>query len=342
VQVVALDKTGTLTEGRPRLTDLLTAPGFGRSEVLRLVAAAESQSEHPVARATVEQARQEGLELSQASSFEALPGYGVRAEVEGVLVQVGADRYMAQLGLDVQSFSEQATRMGDEGKSPLYAAIGGQLAAIIAVADPIKAGSLEAVRALHAQGLKVAMITGDNARTANAIARQLGIDTVLAEVLPSGKSDAVAALQAAGQRVAFVGDGINDAPALALSDVGLAIGTGTDVAVETADVILMSGDLRGVPNAIALSRTTLKNIRLNLFWAFAYNIVLIPVAAGVLYPALGWLLSPVLAAAAMGFSSVFVLSNALRLRGFRPPVQVGVASCPAHRLPAPAVRGTRT
>ena len=341
VQVVALDKTGTLTEGRPRLTDLLTAPGFGRSEVLRLVAAAESQSEHPVARATVEQARQEGLELSQASSFEALPGYGVRAEVEGVLVNVGADRYMAQLGLDVQAFSEHATRMGDEGKSPLYAAVNGQLAAIIAVADPIKAGSLEAVRALHAQGLKVAMITGDNARTANAIARQLGIDTVLAEVLPSGKSDAVAALQAAGQRVAFVGDGINDAPALALSDVGLAIGTGTDVAVETADVILMSGDLRGVPNAIALSRTTLKNIRLNLFWAFAYNIVLIPVAAGVLYPALGWLLSPVLAAAAMGFSSVFVLSNALRLRGFRPPVQVGVAGRSAHRLPAPAVRGTR-
>ena len=265
----------------------------------------------------------------------------MRAEVEGVLVQVGADRYMAQLGLDVQSFSEQATRMGDEAKSPLYAAIGGQLAAIIAVADPIKAGSLEAVRALHAQGLKVVMITGDNARTANAIARQLGIDTVLAEVLPSGKSDAVAALQAAGQRVVFVGDGINDAPALALSDVGLAIGTGTDVAVETADVILMSGDLRGVPNAIALSRTTLKNIRLNLFWAFAYNIVLIPVAAGVLYPALGWLLSPVLAAAAMGFSSVFVLSNALRLRSFRPPVQVGVVIRPAHRLPAPAVRGTR-
>ena len=246
------------------------------------------------------------------------------------------------MSVDLQSFSEQATRMGDEGKSPLYAAVNGQLAAIIAVADPIKAGSLEAVRALHAQGLKVAMITGDNARTANAIARQLGIDTVLAEVLPSGKSDAIAALQAGGQKVAFVGDGINDAPALALSDVGLAIGTGTDVAVETADVILMSGDLRGVPNAIALSRTTLKNIRLNLFWAFAYNIVLIPVAAGVLYPALGWLLSPVLAAAAMGFSSVFVLSNALRLRGFRPPVQVGVGSRPAHRLPAPAVRGTRT
>lgn len=228
---------------------------------------------------------------------------------------------MHQLGLNVGEFAAQAERLGDEGKSPLYAALDGQLAAVIAVADPIKEGSPEAVQALHRQGLKVAMITGDNARTAQAIARQLGIDEVLAEVLPSGKSDAVKELQAKGQKVAFVGDGINDAPALAQADVGLAIGTGTDVAVETADVILMSGDLRGVPNAYALSRATLRNIKLNLFWAFAYNIVLIPVAAGVLYPAFGWLLSPVLAAAAMGFSSVFVLTNALRLRGFQPPVR---------------------
>ncbi|GGR07357.1 heavy metal translocating P-type ATPase [Deinococcus ruber] len=320
VQVVALDKTGTLTQGRPQLTDFVVLPGFERAGVLSLIASAEERSEHPIARAVVEGAKREGLSLSEPQSFEALPGFGLAATIQGRQVNVGADRYMQQLGLDVTALQPQATRLGDEGKSPLYAAIDGQLAAILAVADPIKAGSLEAVQALHAQGVRVAMITGDNAGTANAVARQLGIDTVLAEVLPTGKSDAIRRLQAQGQQVAFVGDGINDAPALAVADVGLAIGTGTDVAVETADVILMSGDLRGVPNALALSRATLNNIRLNLFWAFAYNIVLIPVAAGALFHALGWLLSPVLAAAAMGFSSVFVLSNALRLRGFRPPV----------------------
>jgi Cu+-exporting ATPase len=336
VQVVAMDKTGTLTKGRPELTDLVTAPGFSRSDVLSLVAAAEEQSEHPIARAIVDAAKREGVAVPATEHFEAIPGYGLEARVEGRLVQVGADRYMTRLGLNISAFTSQAERLGDEGKSPLYAAIDGRLAAIIAVADPIKEGSEAAVNALHRMGLKVAMITGDNGRTANAIARQLGIDEVLAEVLPSGKSDAVKALQAKGHKVAFVGDGINDAPALAQADVGLAIGTGTDVAVETADVILMSGDLRGVPNAFALSRATLRNIRLNLFWAFAYNIVLIPVAAGVLYPTFGLLLSPVLAAAAMGFSSVFVLSNALRLRGFRPPVKpdaVIVAaqpSLPAH------------
>ena len=322
VRVVALDKTGTLTKGRPELTDLETAPGFNRHAVLKLVAAAEEQSEHPIARAIVDAAKREGVALVKPESFEAVPGYGLEAQVDGQRVQVGADRYMTKLGLDVNAFAPQAQQLGDEGKSPLYAAIDGQLAAIIAVADPIKEGSQEAVNALHRLGLKVAMITGDNGRTANAIARQLGIDEVLAEVLPSGKSEAVQALQAKGHKVAFVGDGINDAPALAQADVGLAIGTGTDVAVETADVILMSGDLRGVPNAFALSRATLKNIKFNLFWAFAYNALLIPVAAGLLYPAFGWLLSPVLAAAAMGFSSVFVLSNALRLRGFKPPVPV--------------------
>ncbi len=340
VSVVALDKTGTLTEGRPALTDLVLTPGFERAEVLGLIASAERESEHPIARAIVAAASAETLPVSPLEAFEAVPGHGLNALIAGCRVQVGADRYMRQLGLDVSGFAVQARTMGDEGKSPVYAAVDGRLAAILAVADPVKAGSLAAVNALHAQGLRVAMITGDNRRTAEAIARQLGIDEVLAEVLPSGKSDAIAALQAGGQKVAFVGDGINDAPALALADVGLAIGTGTDVAVETADVILMSGDLRGVPNAIALSRSTLRNIRLNLFWAFAYNVVLIPVAAGVLYPALGWLLSPVLAAAAMGFSSVFVLSNALRLRGFRPPVAPGPALRPIHLLPA--VKGNLT
>jgi len=339
VQVVALDKTGTLTEGKPRLTDLLLTSGFERAEVLSLIASAEEQSEHPIARAIVDAAQLEGVMPTPTQYFEAVPGFGLAATVDGRLVNVGADRYMAQLGLDVSRFAPQAWTMGDEGKSPLYAAIDGQLAAILAVADPVKLGSLDAVRALHSQGLKVAMITGDNARTANAIAKQLGIDTVLAEVLPSGKSDAVATIQQNGQKVAFVGDGINDAPALALADVGLAIGTGTDVAVETADVILMSGDLRGVPNAIALSRTTLRNIRLNLFWAFAYNVVLIPVAAGVLIPLLGWRLSPVLAAAAMGLSSVFVLSNALQLRSFKPPVGPGPAVRPIHLLPAPISKG---
>ena len=321
LNVIALDKTGTLTKGKPELTDLLLAPGFDRTEVLQLVASAEQHSEHPIARAIVDAATREGTAILTPDTFEAVPGFGLEARVNGHLVQVGADRYMTRLGLNVTTFNAHAERLGDEGKSPLYAAIDGTLAAIIAVADPIKNGSLEAVAALHRQGLRVAMITGDNQRTARAIAKQLGIDTVLAEVLPSGKSDAVKELQAKGHKVGFVGDGINDAPALAQADVGLAIGTGTDVAVETADVILMSGDLRGVPNAFALSRATLRNIRMNLVWAFGYNIILIPVAAGVLYPAFGWLLSPVLAAAAMGFSSVFVLSNALRLRSFRAPVQ---------------------
>ena len=340
--VVALDKTGTLTEGRPTLTDLLLRPGFERSEVLSLIASAEAQSEHPIARAVVEAARQGGLSLAPTQSFEALPGFGLAATIQGRLVQVGADRYMQQLGLDVTVFAAQAARLGDEGRTPLYAAIDGELAAVLAVADPLRAGSLEAVRALHAQGLKVAMLTGDNGRTAQAVARQLGIGTVLAELLPGGKSDAVRRLQAGGQRVAFVGDGINDAPALAAADVGVAIGSGTDVAVETADVILMSGDLRGVPNAVALSRATLRNIRLNLFWAFAYNILLIPLAAGALFHALGWLLSPVLAAAAMGFSSVLVLTNALRLRGFRPPLPPGPAAGSVqspHTRPAPGATG---
>jgi P-type Cu+ transporter len=320
-QTVALDKTGTLTEGKPVLTDFKTLPGFDELETLRLVASTERQSEHPVAQAIVADAVARGLSLETATAFQNQPGYGVTATVAGQVVQVGADRFMRQIGLEVDAFTLEVTRLGDEGKTPLYAALNGKLAAVIAVSDPIKAGSLEAIRALHRMGLKVAMISGDNARTARAIARQLEIDDVLAEVLPQGKADAVKALQAKGQRVAFVGDGINDAPALAQADVGLAIGTGTDIAKETADVILMSGDLRGVPNAIALSKATLSNIRFNLFWAFAYNIVLIPVAAGALYPLTGWTLSPVLAGAAMGLSSVFVLSNALRLRGFQPPVK---------------------
>ena len=321
-RVVAVDKTGTLTEGRPALTDLELAAGFQRDEVLALVASVESRSEHPIARAIVLAAEEQGISVPEPAGFQSVTGMGVLAQVDGRQVQVGADRYMQSLGLDVAEFSGVAQRLGSEGKSPLYAAIDGQLAAIIAVADPIKPDTPAAIAALHALGLKVAMITGDNARTAQAMATRLGIDEVIAEVLPEGKVEAVRRLKVEHGRVAFVGDGINDAPALAESDVGLAIGTGTDVAMEAADVVLMSGSLQGVPNAIALSRATLGNIRQNLFWAFAYNTALIPVAAGVLYPAFGILLSPMLAAAAMSLSSVFVLGNALRLRRFQPPQAV--------------------
>jgi P-type Cu+ transporter len=319
-QVIALDKTGTLTVGKPVLTDFVVLEGFDRQHVLKLVASVERLSEHPLARAIVQAAQRQGMVLENPEQFENTPGFGVSAQVAGLKVQVGAERMLRQNGLDLSAFSSEVNRLGDEGKTPLYASVNGKLAAMIAVADPIKEGSLEAVRALHTLGFHVAMITGDNQRTAQAIGRQLEIDDVLADVLPQGKAEAVKSLQARGQKVAFVGDGINDAPALAQADVGLAIGTGTDIALETADVILMSGDLRSVPNAIALSRATLANIRFNLFWAFAYNIVLIPVAAGVLYPLFGWMLHPVLAGAAMGLSSVFVLTNALRLRGFKAPM----------------------
>ncbi|CAI2428035.1 heavy metal translocating P-type ATPase [Serratia liquefaciens] len=326
VSIIALDKTGTLTKGRPELTDLVPAEGFDYDEVLALVAAVETRSEHPIAEAIVAAAKQRDIKIAAIEAFDATPGFGVSAKVSGRTVSVGADRFMTQLGLDVASFLPAAQRLGEQGKSPLYAAIDGRLAAVIAVADPIKETTPEAIKALHALGLKVAMITGDNAATASAIARQLGIDEVAAEVLPDGKVAALKQFRSHGARVAFVGDGINDAPALAEADVGLAIGTGTDVAIEAADVVLMSGDLRGVANAIALSQATIRNIKQNLFWAFAYNAVLIPVAAGMLYPINGTLLSPIFAAAAMALSSVFVLGNALRLKRFQAPM--GIESRP--------------
>lgn len=322
VGVIALDKTGTLTKGRPELTDLVPADGFEYHEVLALVAAVETRSEHPIAEAIVAAAREQNLTLAAVDSFDATPGFGVTARIGQRRISVGADRFMTRLGLDVTRFQPVAERLGDQGKSPLYAAIDGRLAAVIAVADPIKETTPEAIAALHALGLKVAMITGDNAATAAAVARQLGIDEVAAEVLPEGKVAALKSFRNSGAKVAFVGDGINDAPALAEADVGLAIGTGTDVAIEAADVVLMSGDLRGVANAIALSQATIRNIKQNLFWAFAYNAVLIPVAAGALYPLNGTLLSPIFAAAAMALSSVFVLGNALRLKRFQAPMAV--------------------
>jgi Cu+-exporting ATPase len=321
VDTVALDKTGTLTRGEPELTDLHVEGGDEES-VLVLVAAAEDNSEHPVARALVAAARTRDLQLPRTESFEALPGFGLSAVVDGRKVEVGADRYMARLGHGLSVFAARAQQLADAGKTPLYAAIDGQAVAMLAVSDPLKDGSRAAIDALHDLGLRVAMVTGDNKRTAQAIANQAGIDTVLAEVLPEQKAGEVKRLQSDGRRVAFVGDGINDAPALAQSDVGVAIGTGTDIAIEAGDVILMSGDLRGIVNAIALSRRTLRTIRNNFIWAYAYNVALIPVAAGVLFPFVGVLLSPMLAAAAMSVSSVFVVTNSLRLRGFEPVLRV--------------------
>lgn len=318
-KIVAVDKTGTLTEGHPVLTDFEVTESFERDYVLSRVAAVESLSEHPIAKAIVDAAIKENLTLPKVEQFDSVTGMGVYAQInENEDIHIGADRYMLQLNIDILPFTNAAQRLGDEGKSPLYVAIQGKLAAIIAVADPIKSTTPSAIKALHQLGLKVAMVTGDNARTAQAIAQQLGIDEVIAEVLPQGKVKAVQTLKAKYGNIAFVGDGINDAPALAEADVGLAIGTGTDVAIESADVVLMSGNLQGVANAIALSKATIGNIQQNLFWAFAYNTLLIPVAAGLLYPAYGILLSPIFAAGAMALSSVFVLANALRLRRFQP------------------------
>ncbi len=334
-QVVALDKTGTLTAGKPVMTDLDVTSGFERAKVLALVASVEAQSEHPVAAAIVAAAKDDGYSLGEVSAFEAVPGFGVNAKVGQHKVAVGADRYMARLGIAVDTFADTASRMGKQAKTPLYAAVDGELAAVIAVSDPIKRSTPQAIRALQAMGLKVAMITGDNRRTAEAIAAELGIDEVVAEVLPDGKVDATKRLRAGGRAVTFVGDGINDAPALAEADVGMAIGTGTDVAIESADVVLMSGDLLGVTNAIALSKATIRNIHQNLFWAFAYHAALIQVSAGALYPVSGTLLSPMLAAGAMALSSVFVLGNAMRLKRLQAPVKEAGAAVSARVL-APA------
>lgn len=320
VQVVALDKTGTLTEGKPRLTDLEALAGFQGDELLALAAGAEADAEHPVGTAIVAAAKERGLSVPAATGFESITGMGIRADVDGHRIDLGAARYMAELGIDTTPVDERLSTLADLARTPLLMAVDGKLAGLLAVADPIKAGTPDAIRALHALGLRVAMLSGDNRRTAGAIAAQLGIDEVLAELMPEDKVRALGRLREGGRRLAFVGDGINDAPALAEADVGIAIGTGTDIAIESADVVLMSGDLRNVPNAIALSRATMRNIRQNLFWAFAYNTALIPVAAGVFYAAFGWLLSPMLAAMAMAFSSIFVVTNALRLRRFTAPV----------------------
>ena len=315
LDTVVLDKTGTITEGRPKVTDVVLFEGagdLGEDGLLRLVAAAERGSEHPLAAAVLAAAEERGLELPEASGFEAVAGHGIRAVVDGRTVVAGNERLAGPAagaaGLD---------RLSDEGKTVITVQLDGAPAGAVAVADTVKPGSAAAVKRLRELGLEVVMLTGDHRRTAEAIAASVGIDRVVAEVLPEQKEAQIAALQAEGKRVAMVGDGINDAPALARADIGIAIGTGTDVAMEASDVTLMSGDLGGVATAIGLSRATIRVVKQNLFWAFAYNVALIPLAAGVFYPAFGILLNPIYAAAAMGLSSVTVVSNSLRLRRFR-------------------------
>jgi Cu+-exporting ATPase len=321
VTTVVLDKTGTVTEGRPTVTDVrlvLGAPPTAEEELLRLVASVEKSSEHPLADAIVRYATDRSLALSDAGSFDAVTGRGVIGVVDGVMVAVGNEALMADYAIDLSPLRAEAAKLAEEGKTPIYVAVNGRLAGLIAVADPIKETSREAIARLHRIGREIVMLTGDNQRTAEAIAREAGIDRVVAGVLPDGKVAEIKRLQSEGRIVAMVGDGINDAPALAQADVGIAIGTGTDVAVEAADVVLMRGDLRSVAQAIGLSRRTMRVMKQNLFWAFIYNVIGIPVAAGALYPALGILLSPILASAAMAFSSVSVVTNSLRLRRFSP------------------------
>ena len=336
VKAVVLDKTGTLTEGKPRVTDIVRAQGaLPEEEILSLVAAAERGSEHPLADAIVREAADtRQLTVADATDFLSVAGGGVSATVAGHAVLVGRPGFLSSLGIDPAELLTAADTLAADGKTPVFAAIDGRAAAVIAIADTVKAGSIEAVAELRRLGLTVAMLTGDNQRTAEAIARSVGIDRVVADVRPDGKAAAVKALQAEGKVVAMVGDGVNDAPALASADVGIAMGTGTDVAMESAGVTLMSGDLRGLVTAISLSKATMRNIRQNLFWAFGYNVILIPVAMGVLYPINGMLLDPIFAAAAMALSSVTVVSNALRLRRFK--VQQPVATTRAHTVVAPS------
>jgi len=320
INTIVFDKTGTLTKGEPVVTDIVTSNELQvtSNEILLYAASAERGSEHPLGEAIIKKAKERNIELKEPQEFEALPGHGIKARIDGERILLGNAEFMRNEKIDISILENEAQRLSSEGKTPMYVAVNSSIKGVIAIADPIKDGAVQAINALHRLGIEVVMLTGDNQRTAEAIAKQAGIDKVIAEVLPEDKAKEIKKLQAEGKTVAMVGDGINDAPALAQADVGVAIGTGTDVAMEASDITLISGELKGVVTAIVLSKATIKNIKQNLFWAFAYNTILIPVAAGVLYPFFGILLSPIFAAAAMGMSSVTVVTNALRLRRFKP------------------------
>jgi Cu+-exporting ATPase len=314
VTTLVVDKTGTLTEGKPKLVTVESRNGFDDAALLRLVASLENVSEHPLAAAIVGGARERNLKLADVRDFESATGKGVSGTVDGHVVSIGNLRHLEALGIDAASLRDRADALRREGQTVMFVVIDRQPAGLIGVADPVKATTVEAIQALHRDGIKVVMLTGDNRTTAEAVARSVGIDEIEADVLPDQKAAVVKRLQQRGERVAMAGDGINDAPALAAADVGVAMGTGTDVAMESAGVTLVKGDLRGIVRARRLSRSTMKNIRQNLFFAFIYNVLGVPIAAGVLYPVFGLLLSPIIASAAMTFSSVSVIGNALRLR----------------------------
>jgi P-type Cu+ transporter len=344
VDTIVFDKTGTLTVGRPELTDVEPAAGRDAAEMLRIAAAVESGSEHPLAAAILAAANARAISPPEAESFEAIPGYGVRAAVEGRSVLLGAERLLARERVDVGTLAGRAGTLAGRGRTPIFLAVNGDAWGVLGVADPLKPESAAVIAELKAKGLRVGMITGDSLRTAQAIAHQAGVDEVEAEVLPSGKAEAVQRLQAQGRKVAFVGDGINDAPALAQAEVGVAVATGTDIAIEAADVTLTRGDLGGILNALEVARRTMRTIRANLFWAFIYNILLIPLAAGVFYPAWGVALNPMLAGLAMGLSSVFVLTNSLRLRRVRAqggPPAPGASDRTRLGMHAPALPAAR-
>jgi Cu+-exporting ATPase len=314
VDTLLVDKTGTLTEGKPKVVAIVAAPGFTEADILRLAASVERASEHPLADATVRSARERNLDLGKVEGFDSPTGKGATGKVDGKTVLLGNSNFLTSLGIETQSLNEQGERLRGDGATVINIAVDGKLAGLFAIADPVKPSTPGALKALAAEGIKVIMLTGDNRTTANAIARQLGINDVEAEVLPDQKSAVVSRLQKAGRIVAMAGDGVNDAPALAAAEVGIAMGTGTDVAMESAGITLLGGDLGGIVRARRLSQATMSNIRQNLFFAFFYNAAGIPIAAGILYPNFGILLSPIIAAAAMALSSVSVVGNALRLR----------------------------
>lgn len=317
IDTLVVDKTGTLTEGKPKLVSITSVPDLNESELMRLTASLERASEHPLAAAIVRGAQERGIELSKVDEFESLTGRGVRGKIDGRDIALGNRALLDELKIEAGELTEKAEQLRTDGQTVMFVAVDDRVAALLGVADPIKESTPEAIERLHTEGLRVVMVTGDNRTTAEAVARAVNVDEVIAEVLPEQKVEIVKRLQNEGRAVAMAGDGINDAPALAQSHVGIAMGTGTDVAIASADVTLVKGDLRGIARARRLSRATMRNIKQNLFWAFIYNLLGVPVAAGMLYPFFGILLSPMLAAAAMSFSSVSVIGNALRLRRVR-------------------------